>query len=417
MPRSEYRPTDRIESLDAVCVAATRLIDWFRSGPPVPSLLSTVPREQLPANLLGLALGKTSAPELERALTTFSASHVRGLGNREFGRWPNKPFHCGGCAEPYQKIINEVIDLATSTNPSELLAAELSSYDHLTLAQVIERERLDWPFRVEFIFDYLATKHSSPVGTILHRLRAEHRAYREEQLAIWRADLVRRVETSVSDIAGRVNDMPPEQLRSALEATFVIGQLELNSYISWHGKPCTGNVFERLQSVYEPASTILPAALRLATSTRSWPLISTLLVILRSESHACPELMVAALECKKRGAVLELINRGAPPPPGPASTPPARHLERIRQHAEDNEALRRFRLELEAMNPQDRLRCIALDDQWPVAAFPTHYADTEAALTLPEMVLARLMTRLARVPRGAWAKLRSQVSQAKADRQ
>jgi hypothetical protein len=314
-------------------------------------------------------------------------------------------------------LINEVIELATYTNPSESLAIELATYDHFSFAKLKERYYLRWPFSVDSILDYLATKSSFPAGTIVHRLRTEHRAYRDEQLALWRADLIRRVETNVLDLAKRVDDMLPEQLSSALEATFITGQIEVNSYIGWHGQTCTGNVFERLRSVYEPALPILPAALRQATSTKNWPLISTLLVILRGESHAYPELIVAALGCKKKGMVFELINRGAPPPPGPASPPPARHLERIRKHAEYNEALKRFRLELDAMNPQDRLRCIALDNQWPVAALPPHYADTKVALSLSDELLARLMTRLAHAPRGAWAKLRFQVAQAKLDNQ
>ena len=402
-----HRATDRIETLDTVYKAARRLVNWFRHGS-APSALAAVQREQIPAQLLELAMGRISEAELDSALSTLAASADYRCGDPESNFWPPEPCHCGGCASIYEKLISEVIDLAISTNPSESLVAELKTYDHLTLAEFKRKKSLGF-FSVDSIFRRLERRSSSAAYIILARLRAEHEEYMEE-MSPRRADLKCRVETAVSELANRVNDMPAQELRLALESIFVTGEVEVNSYISRHGQSIHGNIFDLLQSVYQPALQILPAALSLATSTKDWPLISTLLVILREESHAYPELMTAALQCKKSRAVLELINRGAQSH-GPPSPPPAKHLDRMRQHAEYNEALRRYCNELEAMNPQDRLRRIAEDDQWPLAALPPHYADTAEALQLPDILLERLMTRLERAPRGPWANLRSQVLQ------
>lgn len=418
MPPLDDNSSCQIDSLASISQAVLRFVNWLQLRVPnETSLFTSVPRRQLIDEMLEFVLAKHSATSLEHrliALSAAAAQEVNGATSTE--PWATNPFHCMGCAGQYQQLLNEIIDIAVTTKSSGSLTDELRTYDHSSLTRYIAHTKLTWPFSFVAIFDYLGERNTSPAGTVIRGLRADAKSYREHQFELQRADLINRVETSVENLARQVNEMSPEQLRSALETVFILGEEELRSYLScaraFDDKTPTGNIFERLQTLCPSASPILPAALRLVDSTRNWPLISTLLTILRTDSYAYASLMAAALEQRKRGAVLEQINNGAPSPAGPASPTPEHHIERLRKHAEDNEARRLFLLKLDSLSPQERLRHIIEDDQWPLAAIPPKYADSDAALSLPLELRERLKARLSSAPRGAWAKLGSLLARA-----
>jgi len=168
---------ERIDSVDDVFVVAKRLILWMRRRTRVERFLSRVAPGDRTTRLLQVGLGNLSPEELDKQISQ-SVDLGEMVGDSWLAGWESDPFHCGGCAIPYQELVAQVIEFATSTKPSEELAAELAKFDHLSVNEVLKLHGLPFPFDVEPIIDYLAMKQSSPAGMILHKLRYERDLYR-----------------------------------------------------------------------------------------------------------------------------------------------------------------------------------------------------------------------------------------------
>lgn len=173
---------ERIDSVDDVFIVAKRLIRWMRQRSRVERFLSRVAPEDRTIRLLQVGLGNLSPQELDKHISN-SADLSEMVGDSWLAGWGSDPFHCGGCAIPYQELVGQVIEFATSTKPSEELATELAKYDHMSLDEVLKLRCLPFPFHVDPIIDYLAKKQSSHAGRVLNQLRYERDSYRAERFA------------------------------------------------------------------------------------------------------------------------------------------------------------------------------------------------------------------------------------------